>query len=284
MEAKFGQESVFLLMTLLLVCPALTMRTFAEERRSGTIEALLTAPVTPTAVVLGKYLAVLSTYVVMWLPTLLYVVVLPFQYWLVWVEWYGLYSIFIPIYAFLVLPILAALPGDIQNFLQRTATIQWGLMISVFCISHVPALLTLDIPGYQGRNAFLLVFLILVVQLSDVLQYVWGKLLGRTRIAPELSPSKTVEGFIGGVASAVGIGTALYWMTPFTIGQAALISLVITLMGFLGGLVMSAIKRDRGVKDWGAMIEGHGGMLDRLDSVCFSAPVFFHVVRYWWTP
>jgi phosphatidate cytidylyltransferase len=219
-----------------------------------------------------------------WVLVLSFVVVLPFQYWLVWVEWYGLYSIFIPIYAFLVLPILAALPGDIRNFLQRTATIQWGLMISVFCISHVPALLTLDIPGYQGRNAFLLVFLILVVQLSDVLQYVWGKLLGRTKIAPELSPSKTVEGFIGGVASAVGVGTALYWMTPFTVGQAALISLAITLMGFLGGLVMSAIKRDRGVKDWGAMIEGHGGMLDRLDSVCFSAPVFFHVVRYWWTP
>ena len=219
-----------------------------------------------------------------WVLVLSFIVVLPFQYWLVWVEWYGLYSIFIPIYAFLVLPILAALPGDIQNFLQRTATIQWGLMISVFCISHVPALLTLDIPGYQGRNAFLLVFLILVVQLSDVLQYVWGKLLGRTKIAPELSPSKTVEGFVGGVASAVGVGTALYWMTPFTIGQAALISLAITLMGFLGGLVMSAIKRDRGVKDWGAMIEGHGGMLDRLDSVCFSAPIFFHIVRYWWTP
>jgi phosphatidate cytidylyltransferase len=117
-----------------------------------------------------------------------------------------------------------------------------------------------------------------------VLQYVWGKLLGRTKIAPELSPSKTVEGFIGGAASATAIGTALYWMTPFSMGEAALVSLTITLMGFLGGLVMSAVKRDRGVKDWGAMIEGHGGMLDRLDSVCFSAPVFFHVVRYCWTP
>jgi phosphatidate cytidylyltransferase len=219
-----------------------------------------------------------------WALVLSFFVVLPFQYWLIWIEWYGLYSIFIPVYAFLVLPILAALPGDTRDFLQRTASIQWGLMITVFCISHVPALLTLDIPGYYGRNAFLIVFLILVVQLSDVLQYVWGKLLGRTKIAPELSPSKTVEGFAGGVASAVAIGTALYWMTPFSMGEAALVSLAITLMGFLGGLVMSAIKRDRGVKDWGAMIEGHGGMLDRLDSVCFSAPVFFHIVRYWWTP
>jgi phosphatidate cytidylyltransferase len=219
-----------------------------------------------------------------WALVLSFFVVLPFQYWLIWIEWYGMFTIFIPVYAFLVLPIVAALPGDIRQFMQRTATIQWGLMITVFCISHVPALLTLYIPGYEGRNAFLILYLILVVQLSDVLQYVWGKLLGRTKIAPELSPSKTVEGFIGGAASATAIGTALYWMTPFSMGEAALVSLTITLMGFLGGLVMSAVKRDRGVKDWGAMIEGHGGMLDRLDSVCFSAPVFFHVVRYCWTP
>lgn len=208
--------------------------------------------------------------------------VLPFQYFLIWIEWYGLFSIFIPVYAFLALPILAALSGDVRNFMQRTATIQWGLMISVFCISHVPALLTLEIPGYEGRDAFLVVFLILVVQSSDVLQYVWGKLLGKRKIAPELSPSKTVEGFVGGVASATALGAALWWMTPFSPLAAALVSLAITLMGFLGGLVMSAIKRDRGVKDWGAMIEGHGGMLDRLDSVCFSAPIFFHIVRYWW--
>jgi phosphatidate cytidylyltransferase len=210
--------------------------------------------------------------------------VLPFQYFLIWIEWYGLFSIFIPVYAFLTLPILAAVSGDARNFMQRTATIQWGLMISVFCISHVPALLTLEIPGYMGRDAFLVVFLILVVQSSDVLQYVWGKLLGKRKIAPLLSPSKTVEGFLGGVASATALGAALWWITPFSPAQAALVSLAITLMGFLGGLVMSAIKRDRGVKDWGALIEGHGGMLDRLDSICFSAPIFFHVLRYWWVP
>jgi phosphatidate cytidylyltransferase len=156
-------------------------------------------------------------------------------------------------------------------------------MISVFCVSHVPALLTLPIPGYTGRNLLLIFFLVLVVQSSDVLQYVWGKLLGRHKIAPLLSPSKTVEGFIGGVASASLIGAALWWITPFTWWQAGLLALVINLMGFLGGLVMSAIKRDRGVKDWGRMIEGHGGMLDRLDSVIFAAPIFFHMVRYWWS-
>lgn len=210
-------------------------------------------------------------------------VVLPLQYFLVWIAWYGLYSIFIPVYAFLILPLLAAVGGDSRDFTQRSATLQWGLMVSVFCISHVPALLTLNIPGYEGRNAFLLVFLVLVVQASDVLQYVWGKLLGKHKIAPGLSPSKTVEGFVGGITSATALGAALWWITPFTPAQAALLALVITLLGFCGGLVMSAIKRDRGIKDWGTLIGGHGGMLDRIDSLCFSAPVFFHLVRYGWT-
>jgi phosphatidate cytidylyltransferase len=129
----------------------------------------------------------------------------------------------------------------------------------------------------------LIAFLVLVVQSSDVLQYVWGKLLGRHKIAPLLSPSQTVEGLVGGVLSASLIGAALWWMTPFTLWQAGLIALVINLMGFFGGLVMSAIKRDRGVKDWGHMIEGHGGMMDRADSLVFAAPVFFHIVRYFWT-
>jgi phosphatidate cytidylyltransferase len=209
-------------------------------------------------------------------------VVLPGQYLLVAGRQYGVFAIFIPVYAFLLLPVLQALSSDTANYLARSAKVQWGLMISVYCVSHVPALLMLDIPGNSGRNALLLCFLVFVVQVSDVLQYVWGKLAGRTRIAPELSPSKTVEGLAGGVLSATAIGAALWWITPFTPLAAAGMALMITLMGFLGGLVMSAIKRDRGVKDWGHMIEGHGGMLDRLDSVCFAAPVFFHVTRYFY--
>ncbi len=211
-------------------------------------------------------------------------IALPVQYFLIWIEWYGLYSIFIPVYAFLVLPILAAVGGDTKRFLERTSKVQWGLMISVFCISHVPALLTLHIPGFEGRNLLLIAFLVIVVQGSDVLQYVWGKLLGKHKVAPELSPSKTWEGLLGGVASATALGALLSWATPFTPWQAALMSLTICLMGFFGGLVMSAIKRDRGVKDWGTMIEGHGGMLDRLDSVIFAAPIYFHALRYWWVP
>ena len=210
-------------------------------------------------------------------------VVLPVQYLLIGYSWYGLFSIFIPVYVFLLLPILASLGGDTTRFLERASKVQWGLMIAVFCISHVPALLTLQIAGYEGRNLLLIAWLVLVVQLSDVLQYVCGKLAGKRKIAPLLSPSKTVEGFVGGVALSTLIGALLCWITPFSFWQALGIALIVNLLGFFGGLVMSAIKRDRGVKDWGHMIEGHGGMLDRLDSVCFAAPIFFHLVRYFWT-
>jgi phosphatidate cytidylyltransferase len=217
-----------------------------------------------------------------WALAAVFFLILPFQYWLVWMEWYGLYSIFIPVYAFLLLPIVSALRGDTGHYLVRIAEVQWALMICVYCASHVPALLNLHIPGYEGRNVLLVAFLVLVVQSSDVLQYVWGKLFGRTKIAPNLSPSKTVEGFAGGALSATLVGAALSWLTPFSVLDAALLSFVIVVMGFFGGLVMSAIKRDRGVKDWGHMIAGHGGFIDRMDSVVFSAPVFFHLVRYGW--
>ncbi len=210
-------------------------------------------------------------------------IVLPVQYWLIWDDWYGLYSIFIPVYVFLLMPIAVALRGDTTNFMERIAEVQWGVMVAIFCVSHVPALMTLPIPGFDGRELMLIAFLVIVVQASDVLQYVFGKLFGRHKVAPALSPSKTWEGLVGGVASATALGTGLWWITPFGVGGAAALAFLICLMGFLGGLVMSAIKRDRGVKDWGRLIEGHGGMLDRLDSVVFAAPVFFHVVRYYWT-
>lgn len=219
-----------------------------------------------------------------WALAVAFFVILPVQYALIWSGWYGLWSIFIPVYGFLLMPILAALRGDTRGFLDRVAEVQWALMVCVFCISHVPALLWLDIPGYEGRNVLLIAFLVVVVQGSDVMQYVWGKLLGRTKIAPSLSPSKTWEGFVGGALSAMAIGAGLAWLTPFGPLRAAALSLVIVLMGFFGGLVMSAIKRDRRVKDWGHLIAGHGGFIDRLDSVIFSAPIFYHLTRYWWSP
>jgi phosphatidate cytidylyltransferase len=205
----------------------------------------------------------------------------PLQYFLIAIQWYGMFAILIPVYAFLFVPTRLAIAGDTESFLERAATIQWGLMICVYCLSYAPALLMLKIPGY-GPDAKLLLYLVLVDQLSDVLQYVWGKMIGRHKIAPVVSPNKTWEGFVGGVLSATLIGTALWWMTPFRPAVAAAVSLTITLMGFAGGLTMSAIKRDRGVKDYGTLIKGHGGILDRMDSMCFAAPIFFHLVRYFY--
>ena len=210
-------------------------------------------------------------------------VFLPLQYYLIAAGWYGLFSILIPVYAFLLLPISASLGADTARFLERSAKIQWGLMICVYCLSHVPALLTLEIPDYAERNLLLVVFLLLTVQSSDVFQYIWGKLLGRHALSKQISPSKTVEGLAGGMLSATAMGAALWWITPFSPGEAAFVALVINTLGFFGGFVLSAIKRDRGVKDWGHLIEGHGGMLDRVDSLAFSAPVFFHLLRHGWT-
>ncbi|MFL6601348.1 MAG: phosphatidate cytidylyltransferase [Steroidobacteraceae bacterium] len=207
-------------------------------------------------------------------------VLIPAQYFLIGDGWYGLFAIFIPVYAFLLLPAFAALAGDPEGFLERTAKIQWAVMITVYCVSHAPALLLLDIEGYQGQNALLIFFLVMVVQLSDVLQYVFGKLFGRTKIAPVVSPSKTVEGFVGGALAATLVGGSMWWITPFSPLQALGMSLIIVLMGFLGGLALSAVKRSLGAKDWGVMIKGHGGMLDRIDSISFAAPIFFHFTRY----
>ena len=218
-----------------------------------------------------------------WSLVACFFLILPLQYWFLATDWYGMYAIFIPVYAFLLLPVLSALRGSTKDFLIRVSETQWALMICVYCASHVPALLYLQIPGFEGRNVILIAYLIFVVQLSDVMQYVWGKLVGRTKVAPNLSPSKTWEGLIGGALTATAVGTALWWMTPFSPWQAAGMCLLITLMGFFGGLVMSAIKRDRGIKDWGHLIAGHGGFLDRLDSVIVAAPIFFHVTRWIWS-
>ena len=210
-------------------------------------------------------------------------VLVPTQYALIGYDQYGTFAIFIPVYAFLLLPAVATFAGDTEAFLERSAKIQWGVMIAVYCISYAPALLLLKIPGYEGQNALLMFYLLLIVQLSDVMQYVFGKLFGRHKLAPQVSPSKTVEGLVGGGLSATAIGGAMWWITPFTWQQSLAMSFLIVVMGFLGGLTLSAVKRSLGAKDWGVMIEGHGGMLDRLDSVSFAAPVFFHVTRFFFT-
>jgi len=210
-------------------------------------------------------------------------ILLPIQYILIARQWDTMFTIFIPVYAYLLIPIRSVLAGDTERFLERTAKIQWGLMVCVYFVSYAPALLTLNIPGNEGQNAKLLFFFAGVVQLSDVLQYVVGKLFGSRPVAAKVSPNKTLEGFVGGVLAASLIGMALWWATPFSPLAAFAMALAITLMGFFGGLTMSAIKRDRGVKDYGELLPGHGGMMDRIDSLCFAAPVFFHLTRYFYT-
>ncbi len=209
-------------------------------------------------------------------------IVTPYQYWLVYTQWYGLFAIMIPVYAFVLLPIVTVLEGDSKHFLERNACTQWGLMVCVYFISHIPMLLCLEIPAGQLRagSAGLVIFLIALIQGSDVLQYVWGKLAGRHPVSPKVSPKKTWEGLIGGILTASALGVAMHRLTPFSMGQAFVVSLLLCAVGFFGGLVMSAIKRERGIKDWGTLIEGHGGMMDRIDSLCFSAPLYYHILRY----
>jgi phosphatidate cytidylyltransferase len=211
-------------------------------------------------------------------------IVTPVQYYLIWIGWYGLFSILIPVWVSIFIAIRTALAGDTESFLERTAITQWGMIVCVYFVSYAPALLMLRIPGYERQNAKLMFFLVLVVELSDVLQYVWGKSIGKHPVAPSISPNKTWEGLVGGIASATIIGAGIWWATPFAPAVAGFTAFVLTVMGFAGGLIMSAIKRDRGVKDYGVLIGGHGGVLDRIDSLCFAAPVFFHLTRYFYVP
>jgi phosphatidate cytidylyltransferase len=156
------------------------------------------------------------------------------------------------------------------------------MMVTIYFVSYIPALQLLDIPNYSaaGQNFKLILFLIIVTQASDVLQYVTGKLFGRHLIAPNVSPNKTIEGCVGGFLLATILGASLFRITPFSVIEAGVFALVICLMGFAGGLIMSSMKRDRNVKDFGTLLPGHGGILDRIDSLCFAAPIFFHLTRY----
>ncbi|MEM7473163.1 MAG: phosphatidate cytidylyltransferase [Pseudomonadota bacterium] len=207
----------------------------------------------------------------------------PLQYVFIWFGAYGLYSIFIPVYAFLILPILSALRGAGTNFLSRVSETQWGLMICVFCASHIPALVTLDIGGATstGRSVLLIAFLVVVVQLGDLAEYYTGRRFGERRIAPSISP-KTLTGVFYGALVAMLTGFFLTWITPFAPWQATATALIIYLFGVGGSLVLAAIKADRGVKNWGHLIPGQGGFIDQMDSVVFAAPIFFHLTRYFY--
>ncbi len=211
-------------------------------------------------------------------------VIMPLQYCLIGLQWYVFLTILVPALVFVFVPTSIAIGGDTASFLERGAKIQSGIMVCAYCLSYLPALLMLSIPGYEGRDARLLLYLVIVDQMSGVLQFVWGKLIGKNKIAWRVSPHKTWEGSFGGVLSATALGTALWWATPFTPLQSAGMAFTICTLGFCGSLVMSAIKRDIGIKDFGMVIERHGGILDRIDSLCFAAPIFFQLVHYYFVP
>jgi len=210
----------------------------------------------------------------------------PIQYFWIGLNppWYGMFIIFIPVYMLLALPVRMVLSKETKGFVESASQMHWGMMVFVFGLSHMAYLLTLPtIEDTAANGRTLVLFLVFVVEMSDVLQYIWGKTMGRHKIIPAVSPNKTWEGLVGGIASAMLLSLAIRFLTPFSIKETLLVSFLITVAGFCGGAVMSAVKRDFGVKDFGSVIPGHGGMLDRVDSLCYAAPIFFHYVRYFYT-
>jgi len=215
---------------------------------------------------------------------LAFFVVLPLQYFLVGTEHFNLFTVFIPVYVFLALPVASALANDPVRFLERNAKLQWGIMVCIYGMSHVPALMLLDFPHYDKKNAFLLLFLVLVVQTCMVTQHLVARHRPRPPDAPQISQSFTWHSWSWGMAAGSLLGALLAGITPFVPGQAFALSFIACAAGSLGHLVMKALKRDRGIPIWhgqGKAVTGAGGMLDRIDSLCFAAPVFFHSVRWY---
>ena len=209
---------------------------------------------------------------------------IPVQYYWAGIEWYGMFIIFIPVYMFLFVAFRMIIAQHTEGFLKSAATIHWGLMTCVFSLSHMgfllmlPEVRTIGGPGGAG----LLFFLVVLTQFNDVAQYVWGRTLGKRKVLPVVSPKKTWAGLLGGVATTMLMAVVLApWLTPFPPLQAAGAGLIIGVFGFVGDVSISAIKRDLGVKDFGSLIPGHGGILDRIDSLTFTAPLFFHYTWYY---
>lgn len=214
----------------------------------------------------------------------------PLQYILIGLgdEYYPFYSIMIPVYASLFIPARAAIAGDAKRFLERCAKIQAGLLVCVYSLSHAPALLDLQLvrtggEPWTGSNVNLLMFFVLIAQLSLTLERVWSKLAGRHVIAPDINASRTWEGVLGAMMSTGVIAALLRWATPFFWWEALLMGVIVTAMASMGTLTMSAIKRDRGVTDTGTLVQGHAGILDQIDNICFAAPIFYHVTRFFFT-
>jgi phosphatidate cytidylyltransferase len=217
----------------------------------------------------------------------------PLQYVLVGIDDYDLFTIVIPVYASLFIPARIAFAGDHKRFLERTAKIQFGLLICVYSLSHAAALLNLNLAKWNSSigeweswtedTGGLLFFFIAIVQVSDMLHFLWDRLFGRHVIAPAVNATKTWEGLLGAACCTSLVGMVIQVLlpvTPFTWWGAGFMALIISVMASSGSMTMSAIKRDRGVKEYGTLVLGHAGVLDRIDSICFAAPIFFHLTRH----
>ena len=214
---------------------------------------------------------------------LAFFVVLPLQYWLVWAEHFDMFAVFIPVYVFLALPLASALANDPLRFLERNAKLQWGIMVCIYGMSHVPALLMLDFPGYDNKNAFMVFFLVLVVQTCMLVEHLVARRLNQP-VAPDISASFHWSSWGIGMVTASVFGAALAGITPWVPGTAFAFAFIACLAGSLGHFVMKALKRDRGIPSWGGPVRsvtGAGGLLDRVDALCFAAPVFFHSARWY---
>lgn len=219
---------------------------------------------------------------------------IPIQYYWAYTGWYGMFVIFVPVYMFLFLPTRMVLIGQTEGFLRAVGTLHWGLMTTVFSLSHAAMLLMMEVGdspriapqlpvGSQGGapGVALLVLLVLLTQFNDVAQYIWGKSLGRIRVVPTVSPGKTLAGLLGGIGSTVALAALLGpWLTILDLPRAIFVGAIIAASGFAGDVSISALKRDLGVKDSGSILPGHGGILDRVDSLTYTAPIFFHFIYY----
>jgi phosphatidate cytidylyltransferase len=215
-----------------------------------------------------------------WALVVAFYLVIPAQYLLLGFGRANLFAVFIPVYVFLLMPVVMAIKQDTEFYLQRVAKVQWGLMISVYCVSHAPAIATLPIRGYEDRGPLLLLFFLLILFLTDLLQVIASTLLGGTPLKVNLN--KTAKGALAGGAAGVLIGTALWWLTPFLWWQALGMSALIVGSGFMGTVVLSLVKRSLGAKQWDSELVLTRGVLERLDALMFAAPVFWQVTRYIW--
>ena len=206
---------------------------------------------------------------------------IPIQYYFAFKGYYTLFLIFIPVFMFIIIPFLLVLTGETKDIIRSMCILPTSLMLGVFGISHLALLISfpeMNSNGISGKA--LLLFLIFITEANDIMQFVWGKIFGKHQILPSVSPNKTWEGFIGGVLSTTVIGYFMGFLTPLSSWQLIFLSFTIAILGFMGDAIISAVKRDFGVKDMGKSIPGHGGILDRVDSLSTTASPFFHLIYF----